>query len=84
MASRPPRGSRRGAAPSPVYLARLAALQAFLDELRRTFRRWEDAAAWVDRPAPAFRGETPRAPILAGHVARVTGVRYALDAGVFA
>jgi hypothetical protein len=73
-----------GAAPSPVYLARLAALQAFLDELRRTFRRWEDAAAWVDRPAPAFKGETPRALILAGHVDRVTGVLYALNAGVFA
>jgi uncharacterized protein (DUF2384 family) len=73
-----------GAAPSPVYLARLAALQTFLDELRRTFRRWEDAAAWVDRPAPAFRSETPRALILAGHVDRVTGVLYALNAGVFA
>jgi transposase-like protein len=73
-----------GAPPSPVYLARLAALQAFLDELERTFRRWEDAAAWVDRPAPAFRGETPRALVRAGHVDRVTGVLYALNAGVFA
>lgn len=77
---------RKGAdaAPSPVYLARLAALRAFRDELRRTFRRWDDAATWVDRPAPAFRGETPRALILAGHVDRVTGVLYALNAGVFA
>ena len=73
-----------GAAPSPVYLARLAALRAFLDELRRTFRRWDDATAWVDRAASAFRGETPRALILAGHVDRVTGVLYALNAGVFA
>jgi transcriptional regulator with XRE-family HTH domain len=73
-----------GAAPSPVYLARLAALQTFVDELRRTFGRWEDAAAWVDRAAPAFRDETPRALVLAGHVDRVTGVLYALNAGVFA
>jgi transcriptional regulator with XRE-family HTH domain len=73
-----------GAAPSPVYLARLAALQTFVDELRRTFQRWEDAAVWVDRPAPAFRNETPRALVLAGHVDRVTGVLYALNAGVFA
>ena len=73
-----------GAAPSPVYLARLAALQTFVDELRRTFRHWDDAAAWVDRPAPAFRDETPRALVLAGHVDRVTGVLYALNAGVFA
>jgi transcriptional regulator with XRE-family HTH domain len=73
-----------GAGPSPVYLARLAALQAFVDELGRTFREWTDAAAWVDRPAPAFRDETPRALVLAGHVDRVTGVLYALNAGVLA
>lgn len=73
-----------GALPSPVYLARLAALQAFLDELGRTFRDWADAAAWVDRPAPAFQGQTARAFVRAGHVDRVTGVLYALNAGVFA
>ena len=73
-----------GAAPSPVYLARLAALRAFVEELGRTFRRGEDAAAWLDRAAPVFGGETPRALILAGHVDRVTGVLYALNAGVFA
>ncbi len=73
-----------GAAPSPVYLARLAALQTFMDELRRTFRRWDDAAAWVDRAAPAFRDATPRSLILEGHVDRVTGVLYALNAGTFA
>lgn len=73
-----------GAPPSPVYRARLAALQAFVDELRRTFRRWEDAVAWMDRPTPAFRGETPRALVRAGHVDRVTGVLYALNASLFA
>ena len=60
-----------GAAPSPVYLARLAALQAFLDELRRTFRRWEDAAAWDDRPAGVPRrdasGAHPRRPRGSSH-----------------
>lgn len=73
-----------GASPSPVYLARLAALQTFLDELGRTFRDWNDAVAWMDRPTPAFRGETARALVRAGHVDRVTGVLYALSAGVFA
>lgn len=73
-----------GAPPSPIYLARLAALQAFLDELQRTFRRWEDVAAWVDRLAPAFGDETPRALIRAGNVDRVTGVLYALNTGIFA
>lgn len=73
-----------GAPPSPVYLARLAALQAFLDELGRTFRDAADAAAWVDRPAPAFQGRTARELVRAGHVDRVTGVLYALNAGVFA
>ena len=72
-----------GAPPSPVYLARLAALQAFLDELARTFSDGAAAAAWVDRPVPALRGETPRALVRAGHVDRVTGVLYALNAGVF-
>jgi hypothetical protein len=73
-----------GAAPSPVYLARLGALRAFVEELGRTFRRGEDAAAWLDRPAPVFGGDTPRAQILAGHVDRVTGVLYAFNAGVLA
>ena len=76
--------TRSGVMPSPVYLARLAALQVFLDELGRTFRVWDDAVAWVDRPVPALRGETPRALVQAGHVDRVTGVLYALNAGVLA
>ena len=74
--------SGEGAPPTPVFLARLAALGAFLAELRRTFRKMSDARAWLDERVPALRGETPRQMILAGHVDRVTGVLYALNAGV--
>jgi hypothetical protein len=73
-----------GAPPSPVYLARLAALQAFVDELSRTFRD-EGRRGGLGRPARAgVPGQTARALIRAGHVDRVTGVLYALNAGVFA
>lgn len=71
-----------GAPPTPVYLARLAAIDAFLTELRRTFRRKKDAADWVDKRVPAFGNRTAREMILAGPVARVTGALYAINAGV--
>ncbi len=71
-----------GAAPTPVFLARLAALEAFLVELRRTFRDPAEARAWLDERVPALRGQTPRQLILGGHVDRVTGVLYAFNAGV--
>jgi transcriptional regulator with XRE-family HTH domain len=71
-----------GAAPSPVFLARLAALEAFGAELRRTFRSLDDARPWLDRGIAALHGDTPRSMVLAGHVDRVTGVLYALNAGV--
>jgi transcriptional regulator with XRE-family HTH domain len=71
-----------GAPPTPVFLARLSALDAFLAELRRTFRKKGDARKWLDERVPALRGETPRQMILAGHVDRVTGVLYAVNAGI--
>lgn len=70
-----------GAPPTAVYLARLAALDAFVAELNRTFRKPEDARAWVDRAVPAFGNRTARQMILEGHVDRVTGVLYAINAG---
>lgn len=71
-----------GAPPTPVFLARLAALEAFLTELRRTFKNEGEARSWLDAQVPALRGQTPRKMILDGHVDRVTGVLYAFNAGV--
>jgi len=71
-----------GAPPTPVYLARLAALEAFVAELGRTFRTQKQATKWVDERVPAFGNRTAREMILAGHVDRVTGVLYAINAGV--
>lgn len=70
-----------GAPPTPVFLARLAALEAFLAELRRTFRDKGEARSWLDAQVPALRGQTARRMILDGHVDRVTGVLYAFNAG---
>jgi uncharacterized protein (DUF2384 family) len=71
-----------GGEPTAVYQARLAALGAFLDELGRTFRRARDAKDWIAKPLPALKGRSPRQLILEGHVDRVTGLLYAINAGV--
>lgn len=74
--------SGAGAPPTPVFLARLAALETFVAELRLTFRDEGEARSWLDAQVPALRGQTPRKMILDGHVDRVTGVLYAFNAGV--
>ncbi|MEO9225906.1 MAG: hypothetical protein ABI328_05965 [Gemmatimonadaceae bacterium] len=74
--------SGSGAAPTPVFLARLAALDAFLAELHRTFRDDTEARSWLDERVTALQGETPRTMIVRGHVDRITGVLYAFNAGV--
>ena len=71
-----------GGEPTPVYVKRLEALEAFLQELDALFRGKRAAAAWLERPLSVFKGRTPRDMILDGHVDRVTGVLYALNAGV--
>lgn len=71
---------RRGHKPSPVYLRRLAAFESFLEELGMLFER-DGAREWIDRPLSVLKGATPRAMILDGHVDRVTGVLYAMNAG---
>lgn len=71
-----------GPDPTPVFLARLEALDAFLIELGRTFRDWNDARAWLDQGIPFLQHRTPRTMILNGHVDRVTGVLYAINAGI--
>ena len=68
--------------PTPVYLKRLEALEAFLEELDELFASKRAAAAWLDKALAVLKDRTPRAMILDGHVDRVTGVLYALNAGV--
>jgi len=75
---------RRGAGgePTPVYLKRLGALQAFLEELDDLFSNVKAARAWLDKPLSVLKNRTPRDMIVDGHVDRVTGILYALNAGV--
>jgi transcriptional regulator with XRE-family HTH domain len=71
-----------GADPTPVFRARLEALAAFMVELGRTFRDWNEARVWLDQRITFLADRTPREMILSGHVDRVTGVLYALNAGI--
>ncbi len=73
---------RTAGEPTPVYRKRLEALDAFLEEVDALFAEHTAAQAWLDRPLSVLKGQTPRAMILAGHVDRVTGILYALNAGV--
>jgi transcriptional regulator with XRE-family HTH domain len=70
-----------GGEPTPVYLKRLAAFDAFLDELDDLFDV-DSARAWLDQELRALKGESPRAMILGGHIDRVTGLLYAINAGI--
>lgn len=70
-----------GGEPTPVYLKRLAAFEAFLEELTDLFDG-ATARQWLDRTLPALKGESPRTMIIDGHVDRVTGVLYAINAGI--
>jgi transcriptional regulator with XRE-family HTH domain len=74
--------SGEGAEPTPVYVSRLEAFGAFLDELSRTFKKTADTRKWMRESMPLFKGRSPRDLILDGHVDRVTGALYALNAGV--
>jgi uncharacterized protein (DUF2384 family) len=71
-----------GGEPTPVYRKRLEAIGAFLEELDALFAEQAAARTWLDQPLSVLKGQTPRAMILAGHVDRVTGILYALNAGV--
>lgn len=71
-----------GGEPTPVYQARLAALGEFLEELGRTLRTDADAKQWIREAMPALKMRTPRELIVEGHVDRVTGLLYAINAGV--
>jgi uncharacterized protein (DUF2384 family) len=68
-------------APTPVYLKRLAAFDAFLEEIDDLFDATR-AQEWLDRDLKALKGKSPRAMIVEGHVDRVTGILYAINAGI--
>ena len=74
--------SGTSAEPTPVYLKRLEAMQAFLEELDELFSSRRAAAAWLDKSLSVLKNRTPRQMIIDGHVDRVTGILYALNAGV--
>ena len=71
-----------GGEPTPIYLKRLEAFETFLEELDELVASKRAAAAWLDKSLSVLKDRTPRAMILDGHVDRVTGVLYALNAGV--
>ena len=71
-----------GGEPTPVYLKRLEAFETFLEELDELFASKRAAAAWIDKSLSVLKNRTPREMIIDGHVDRVTGVLYALNAGV--
>jgi uncharacterized protein (DUF2384 family) len=74
---------RRGdVAPTAVFLGRLNALGDLLSELHRTFANPADAREWLDRSIPALKQRTPRDLVLSGQMDRITGLLYALNAGI--
>jgi hypothetical protein len=60
----------------------LEAFETFLEELDELFASKRAAVAWIDKSLSVLKNRTPREMIIDGHVDRVTGVLYALNAGV--
>jgi putative toxin-antitoxin system antitoxin component (TIGR02293 family) len=71
-----------GNEPSPVFAARLEALEDLLRESRRAFRTDEAARAWLERSSPTLDGRRPMDLLLEGRVERVVGILLALNTGV--
>ena len=73
---------RNGSEPSPVFAARLKALEEFLTELRKTFRRADAAREWLETEVPALKGRRPIELIGEGRAEMLTGLLYALNSGM--
>jgi uncharacterized protein (DUF2384 family) len=73
---------RSGGEPSPVFAARIEALEEFLVELRETFRRPRAAQDWLETEVPALRGRRPIDLIGEGRLEVLTGLLYALNSGM--
>ena len=68
--------------PSPVFAARLEALDDLLREMRRAFRNEDAARAWLESSSPALAGRRPIDLMLEGRIERVAAILLALNAGV--
>ena len=64
-----------------MFLGRLEALDDLVREMRSTFKEVDRAREWLERQLPG-RAETPRNLILAGKAELLTGMLYALNAGM--
>jgi uncharacterized protein (DUF2384 family) len=73
---------RSGGEPSPVFAARLEALDEFLTELQETFRDTTAAQDWLGREVPALKGRRPLDLITEGRIEVLTGLLYALNSGM--
>lgn len=66
---------RRGhSAPSPVFLARLAALASLVDAVERLSLDRDASRRWLDAPVPALDGATAREVLASGRVGILAGV----------
>ncbi|CAN5686380.1 MAG: DUF2384 domain-containing protein [Gemmatimonadota bacterium] len=68
--------------PSPVFLARLEALDELAREMRSAFRNEEYARQWLLREIPSLKGRRPIDLILEGRAETLTGMLYALNSGM--
>ena len=73
---------RSGGEPSPVFAARLEALEEFLAELRETFRQAQDAREWLATEVPALKDRRPIDLVGEGRLEILTGLLYALNSGM--
>ena len=72
---------RAGTQPTPVFLARLEALDELAREIQATFRDEDAARAWLVRPLPVLRDRRPLDLVLEGRAETSTGMLYALNSG---
>lgn len=73
---------RSGVVPSPVFMARLEALDELAREMRNTFRGDQEAREWLRRPLPALGDARPIDVVVAGKAEKLTGMLYALNSGM--
>ncbi len=71
---------RQGQMPTAVYLSRLERLDELAREIQRTMRP-EVIPDWLERPIPAFAGQSPRTMILQGRSETVLGALLSLNLG---
>lgn len=73
---------RSGVTPTPVFLARLEALDDLVKEMRATFAMDAQGRTWLERPIGKLEGRRPLDLILEGRAEVITGMLYALNSGM--